>query len=316
MPENYRDYPQEHSRRRSEGGNRYGRQYRGRRHEDRGFIDRTGDEIRSWFGDEEAERRRHLDEQEDNWRNARDDYRESGRRYRGEGERAQREFGGVSREQGRYEGEDQGSGGRGTDRRSDSRRYDVGQDRGDGANAFYRSGQNPDHFYNQGENQGGRYWRQSQLSDPDYSRRNFGNRYASEFDRGYGFGSSGGPFRGRGPSGWRRSDERITESIHERLEEHGPIDADGISVTVKEGEVTLSGTKNSKTEKRLAELVAESCSGVKDVQNLLRVRREQNQYGSRMDQWGQSGQRSETDQGSQTAQTGTESSTRTRSTSM
>lgn len=29
---------------------------------DRGFFDRAGDEMRSWFGDEEAERRRHRDE--------------------------------------------------------------------------------------------------------------------------------------------------------------------------------------------------------------------------------------------------------------
>ncbi|WP_404334765.1 DUF2171 domain-containing protein [Sphingomonas sp. MMS12-HWE2-04] len=32
---------------------------------DRGFIDRAGDEIRSWFGDEEAERRRELDQRHD-----------------------------------------------------------------------------------------------------------------------------------------------------------------------------------------------------------------------------------------------------------
>jgi len=49
------------------------REYRGRGHErgygrsgdhddDRGFIDRAGDEVRSWFGDEEAERRRRWDE--------------------------------------------------------------------------------------------------------------------------------------------------------------------------------------------------------------------------------------------------------------
>ncbi|PXA86057.1 SWFGD domain-containing protein [Nostoc sp. 3335mG] len=30
--------------------------------EDRGFFDRAGDEVRSWFGDEEAERRRRMDE--------------------------------------------------------------------------------------------------------------------------------------------------------------------------------------------------------------------------------------------------------------
>ena len=37
-----------------------GEAYRGERgygREDRGFVDRAGDEVRSWFGDEEAERR-------------------------------------------------------------------------------------------------------------------------------------------------------------------------------------------------------------------------------------------------------------------
>lgn len=33
-------------------------------HETRGFAERLGDEIRSWFGDEEARRRRLADEQE------------------------------------------------------------------------------------------------------------------------------------------------------------------------------------------------------------------------------------------------------------
>ncbi|MDT9598163.1 DUF2171 domain-containing protein [Sphingosinicella rhizophila] len=43
----------------------YGRGYdRGydARDDDRGFFDRAGDEVRSWFGDEEAERRREMDE--------------------------------------------------------------------------------------------------------------------------------------------------------------------------------------------------------------------------------------------------------------
>jgi hypothetical protein len=45
----------------------YGRQdYRrgeyGRDEDDRGFLDRAGDEVRSWFGDEEAQRRREEDE--------------------------------------------------------------------------------------------------------------------------------------------------------------------------------------------------------------------------------------------------------------
>jgi hypothetical protein len=35
------------------------------RHEDRGFFDRAGDEVRSWFGDDDAERRRELDQRHD-----------------------------------------------------------------------------------------------------------------------------------------------------------------------------------------------------------------------------------------------------------
>lgn len=46
--------------------NRYGRDYdqapRGYDYQDRGFFDRAGDEVRSWFGDEDAERRRRADE--------------------------------------------------------------------------------------------------------------------------------------------------------------------------------------------------------------------------------------------------------------
>jgi hypothetical protein len=43
---------------------------RGRDLEDRvrSFFDRAADEVRSWFGDEDAERRREYDEREDNWR--------------------------------------------------------------------------------------------------------------------------------------------------------------------------------------------------------------------------------------------------------
>jgi len=42
----------------------YGSRPSGYDYEDRGFFDRAGDEVRSWFGDEEAERRRRWDERE------------------------------------------------------------------------------------------------------------------------------------------------------------------------------------------------------------------------------------------------------------
>jgi len=46
---------------RSRGQQGYGRQPQGYDYEDRGFLARAGDEVRSWFGDDEAERRRELD---------------------------------------------------------------------------------------------------------------------------------------------------------------------------------------------------------------------------------------------------------------
>lgn len=43
----------------------YGRQPQGYQYEDRGFFERAGDEVRSWFGDDEAERRREMDSRYD-----------------------------------------------------------------------------------------------------------------------------------------------------------------------------------------------------------------------------------------------------------
>lgn len=43
----------------------YGRQPQGYDYEERGFFSRAGDEVRSWFGDNEAERRRELDQRND-----------------------------------------------------------------------------------------------------------------------------------------------------------------------------------------------------------------------------------------------------------
>ena len=49
------------------------------------------------------------------------------------------------------------------------------------------------------------------------------------------------------------------------------LDAAEIEVEVKDGEVTLSGTVDSREAKRHAEDVAEQATGVKDVHNRLRV---------------------------------------------
>ncbi|WP_205772530.1 BON domain-containing protein [Microvirga calopogonii] len=80
-----------------------------------------------------------------------------------------------------------------------------------------------------------------------------------------------GMHRGRGPKGYQRSDARITEDVNDRLTEDPHIDASEIEVRVENREVTLTGTVNSRFEKRHAEDLAESVSGVTHVQNNLRV---------------------------------------------
>ena len=84
-------------------------------------------------------------------------------------------------------------------------------------------------------------------------------------------GQLSGQFAGRGPKGYTRSDERIREDISDKFMEHPDLDASDIEVRVAKGEVTLSGSVDSRWAKRLAEDIAESCTGVRDVMNQLHV---------------------------------------------
>jgi BON domain len=98
---------------------------------------------------------------------------------------------------------------------------------------------------------------------------------------GTGFSAAGswmaGPHSGRGPQGYQRSDARIEEDVCEHLTHHGMLDATGIQVRVENGEVTLTGTVESRQAKRLAEDILDSISGVRDIHNQLRVQRDQGQ---------------------------------------
>ena len=78
---------------------------------------------------------------------------------------------------------------------------------------------------------------------------------------------------GRGPKGYRRSDERITEEVNERLTRDPEVDATDIEVRVDSGTVTLSGTVEDRQSKRVAEDIANDVWGVTDVQNQIRVHR-------------------------------------------
>lgn len=80
--------------------------------------------------------------------------------------------------------------------------------------------------------------------------------------------------RGRGPKGYVRSDERIREDVCDQLSDDPLVDASEIEVAVAGSEVTLTGSVETRRERRRAEDCAERVSGVTHVQNNLRVTRE------------------------------------------
>ena len=85
---------------------------------------------------------------------------------------------------------------------------------------------------------------------------------------------------GRGPKGYRRSDERVHEDLCERIARSG-VNADEVEVRVENGEVTLSGTVASRQEKRYLEDLCEDVFGVNDVHNQIRVSRGETSTGER-----------------------------------
>jgi hypothetical protein len=106
---------------------------------------------------------------------------------------------------------------------------------------------------------------------PMYARS--GSYYGGQGEFGGGLGQYGerGRHAGRGPKGYKRSDERIKEDVCERLTQDPNVDASEIDVQVKEGEVTLTGSVDSRDQKRRAEDAIENLSGVREVNNQLRV---------------------------------------------
>ncbi|UOF01791.1 BON domain-containing protein [Bdellovibrio reynosensis] len=98
--------------------------------------------------------------------------------------------------------------------------------------------------------------------------QNFGqfnqSGYSQESQRNY---------TGRGPKGFKRSDERIKEEICEILTRHPEIDAENIDVEVSEAKVTLEGAVPDRRMKYLAEDAIEHSFGVQEVTNNLRVQK-------------------------------------------
>lgn len=111
-----------------------------------------------------------------------------------------------------------------------------------------------------------------------WSGQRQGQPWSGGQDSGGRDSSQGQPFRtgpsqrGKGPKGYTRADDRIREDVSDRLSDDDLLDASDITVSVKDCEVTLDGMVDSRAAKRAAEDCAEACSGVKHVQNNLRVR--------------------------------------------
>ncbi|HXH30657.1 MAG TPA: BON domain-containing protein [Bacteriovoracaceae bacterium] len=78
---------------------------------------------------------------------------------------------------------------------------------------------------------------------------------------------------GKGPKGYKRSDELIFEEACDALAIDRHLDATFMEMEVKDGCIYLRGEATSRDDKRLAEEIVEHIMGVSDVQNQLIVRK-------------------------------------------
>jgi osmotically-inducible protein OsmY len=199
----------------------------------RGPMERAGDELRSWFGDHDAARRRRLDEM-----------------------RNERERGWSDRDRNPVE--------RTWDRTRETVRDATDRDRDDRRGlSEWNDDDRPRSF---GDTS--RY----ASADP-YALPSTGTHYGEPVNRSYERSWDTPDYRGRGPRGYQRSDARIFVDICDRLTVDARVDASDIEVDVKGAEVTLRGSVRSREEKRYAEDAVEHVMGVREVNNHLKVTR-------------------------------------------
>lgn len=123
-------------------------------------------------------------------------------------------------------------------------------------------------------------WESSPFEDgrvSSWSRRQGWDKY---YDRSYDRGAKkhGGNLighdlghKGKGPKGYKRSDESIYEDVCDMLSKSSDVDAREIEVRVKEGHVYLDGSVQDRRMKKMAEFEIENISGVFDVHNALNI---------------------------------------------
>lgn len=114
----------------------------------------------------------------------------------------------------------------------------------------------------------GHRWRQGYYPDEPW-RPGGGGPWG--YHGSWPLGSRPGTQRGKGPAGYQRSESRITEDVNDALTMNDDLDATAILVIVTGGVVTLTGSVSSRGQKRLAEAIADSVPGVRDIKNDLRI---------------------------------------------
>lgn len=164
---------------------------------------------------------------------------------------------------------------RGYQERSQGATYNTGEDRGPGGydrmNEAYDRGMQGAGHGDRGMQGTGYGYRGDGYADRGWRRgvqsfRDLGYEYASRAERP--------SHRGKGPAGYVRSDARIQEDVNDALTEDHDVDAEHITVKVEHGDVTLTGTVTERGQKYRAEEVVERVSGVKEIDNQLRVVRD------------------------------------------
>ena len=230
--------------------------------EGRGYGERGG-----WLGGREE--RYHRD-----WRDTEPYY--GGRRDEGWGER-----GGYGR--GYYRDEERGWTGPRGEHRGIPRGWGERGERsqyGEGRGPMYRYGMERDREHEgarwvRGEHEGARWERER--GEHREEEPGLMERIGEGIRNFFAGGDERGPHAGKGPKGYRRSDDRIREDVCDRIASWGWVDASDVEVRVQEGEVTLSGQVGARRDKRLLEEMIEGVPGVLDVHNQIRVRREMGQ---------------------------------------
>lgn len=241
------------------------------------------------------------------WQQAAQASHQAGRQYSAE-EYAGQDYGraqtygqgGLEREYGRSfeRGHDEGSRGQsdwdsGWQRAESSRYGQSRQDsmRGQGSYQGYGGyrGESQGYGGDTGRQAGEGYGRSSGYGNPDNDRYSDdggyrGTSFVSPADTqqshagtgrgGMGYGRTGYSsmgYRGVGPKNYTRSDERLTEDLCERLTQDPDIDASELDVKVVQGTATLQGSVPQRWMKHRAEDLADGCSGVRNVDNRIKV---------------------------------------------